>query len=138
MNEISTKFCKKCNQEKPVTEFWKETLRKGGYRHYCKECCTSIDKKRYITNRKEILDAIKFRLYKITPDGYDELYKQQNGCCKLCGKHQSELKRALDVDHNHKTGEIRGLLCITCNRAIGYLYDDAELCLSAYNYLRKN
>ena len=61
--------------------------------------------------------AVKY-LYGITPDDYNQLFQQQNGCCAICGKHQSKLKRRLDVDHDHKSGKVRGLLCNPCNKII--------------------
>jgi hypothetical protein len=57
--------------------------------------------------------------YGITLIQYNEIFNSQNGCCKICGTHQSELKKALFVDHDHKTGKIRGLLCHQCNIGIG-------------------
>lgn len=51
----------------------------------------------------------------MTIEDYDNLYQAQNGKCKICGTHQSELTRAFSVDHNHATGKIRGLLCQPCN-----------------------
>jgi len=44
------------------------------------------------------------------------LFKQQKGRCAICGKHQNEFKRRLNLDHNHTTGQIRGLLCYYCNK----------------------
>lgn len=46
------------------------------------------------------------------------LFVKQKGCCAICGKHQREFKRRLNVDHNHKTGQVRGLLCYRCNKFI--------------------
>jgi len=47
-----------------------------------------------------------------------ELFKKQKGRCGLCGKLQSSFQRRLNLDHNHKTGQIRGLLCFYCNKFI--------------------
>jgi len=47
-----------------------------------------------------------------------EFFKLQKGCCAICGKHQRMFKRRLNLDHNHKTGQIRGLLCYRCNKFI--------------------
>lgn len=60
----------------------------------------------------------------ITIDDYNAMFEKQQGRCAVCHKHQSELKRTLDVDHNHITGQIRGLLCSSCNTAIGALEAD--------------
>ena len=63
-----------------------------------------------------------------------QLFKEQNGCCKICGKSDSYYKKGLDLDHNHKTGQIRGLLCIVCNTRLAYL-EDLEFVLKARAYL---
>ncbi|MBU2051427.1 MAG: endonuclease VII domain-containing protein [Gammaproteobacteria bacterium] len=57
----------------------------------------------------------------ITLEEYNQMFAKQNGCCAICGKHQSELKNRLAIDHNHETGEIRGLLCTSCNITLGWL-----------------
>lgn len=57
--------------------------------------------------------------YKLTTTEYNNMFAEQDGGCKACGIHQTELKRRLDVDHNHITGEVRGLLCGVCNRQLG-------------------
>ena len=76
------------------------------------------------------------RRYGITLDQWNEMFSEQGGCCAICNKHQSELKKNLAVDHNHTTGEIRKLLCSNCNTAIGLLNEDTELLLNAIEYLR--
>lgn len=45
-----------------------------------------------------------------------EFFKQQNGCCAICKKPQSLFKKRLALDHNHRTGQLRGLLCFYCNK----------------------
>jgi hypothetical protein len=62
----------------------------------------------------------------MTLEEYNKRFLDQKGCCTICGKHQSELDRALAVDHNHKTGEIRSLLCNRCNLLVGRLENPGE------------
>lgn len=79
----------------------------------------------------------------ITQESYDTLFKDQHGRCKLCYKHQSELKRALAVDHDHSccSGKkscgkcIRGLLCQTCNLLLGLAKDSKSLLKRAAIYV---
>lgn len=63
----------------------------------------------------------------------------QNGVCAICSEPETRKMKgtpaALCVDHNHETGEIRGLLCNRCNRTIGLLEDDPEFFKRAYDYL---
>lgn len=56
--------------------------------------------------------------YGITSEQYDDLLRKQSGNCAICGKHNLEFARKLAIDHDHKTSEIRGLLCEVCNRKI--------------------
>ena len=70
--------------------------------------------------------------YGITQEDYNKMFDDQQGCCKACGKHQSELKRTLDVDHCHETNKVRGLLCNRCNLILGLCNDDI---LKRYNQL---
>lgn len=73
------------------------------------------------------------RIYGISNEDYQRMFMNQNGCCAICGKHQMQEKQALCVDHDHKTGKIRGLLCKRCNHYITIL-DDKEFCKKAKDY----
>jgi acetyltransferase-like isoleucine patch superfamily enzyme len=71
---------------------------------------------------------------------YNELFEKQKGCCAICGIHQNIInpKKSLGVDHDHRTGKIRGLLCDRCNRAIGLLNDNINSINSAEKYLTEH
>jgi len=71
----------------------------------------------------------------VTHEEYESMLVQQAYCCAICGTHASELKQALHVDHDHKTGRIRGLLCRHCNSGIGLLKDEPLIVESALKYL---
>lgn len=77
------------------------------------------------------------RNYNLTTERYNELFNSQGGCCAICGIPQSELKRCLCVDHDHKTGKIRGLLCNQCNHGLGNFNDDILLLNQAKIYLKE-
>ena len=55
------------------------------------------------------------RQYGITLSQYNRIFELQNGLCGICSRPQSDFKNKFAVDHNHKTGVIRGLLCVACN-----------------------
>jgi len=74
--------------------------------------------------------------YDMSEEDYENLYREQNGVCAVC-KQPSLDGKLLAVDHNHKTGKIRGLLCSKHNRALGSFNDDIELLKEAINYLEK-
>lgn len=75
--------------------------------------------------------------YGITPEQYQQLLEKQNYSCAICGKHETDFGRKLAVDHDHKTGEIFGLLCSTCNHQVIGKYRDPEIFDKAAEYLRK-
>lgn len=72
--------------------------------------------------------------YGITWDQYQSLITAQNNLCAICNKGESP-KRRLAIDHCHRTGRVRGLLCIKCNRALGYFGDDPAVVRAALGYL---
>lgn len=71
----------------------------------------------------------------ITGDDYNAMAKSQGGGCKICGKTADKNNARLSVDHCHKTGKIRGLLCNQCNSGIGFFNDNPALVKSALEYL---
>ena len=124
-------YCRKCGSKANVVHRQthpksSETHRKGSKKYYQKnkEKCR---RNRHMYNLKINLG--------LTPDDYDKMYSQQGGYCAICGVHQLELKMALAVDHDHKTGKIRGLLCANCNRGLGGFRDCKEYLLKAIKYL---
>lgn len=81
-------------------------------------------------------DARLRRVYGISLVQYDEMLLQQGGGCAICDKTPEEEGKSLAVDHNHKTGEIRGILCAYCNhRRIGR-HTDWEVVSKMAEYLK--
>lgn len=76
----------------------------------------------------------RIRMYGISVEDYEQMLEDQNGGCYICGK-KPDGKRALDIDHDHITGKVRGLLCSNHNRALGLLNDDIKLMLKSVEYL---
>jgi hypothetical protein len=74
------------------------------------------------------------KLYGITQEDYSVLYEAQGGRCQIC----NTPKDVLNVDHNHATGDVRGLLCHPCNQGIGLLKDSPGVLLKAFTYLNDN
>jgi hypothetical protein len=131
------KNCNICNKNKPLNEFVERKNRPSGYQAYCKQCHNLKRKLNYNSEYMRNFDLKKS--YGITQDDYNEMFTKQNGCCKICEIHILNLnqkrKKHLCIDHDHKTGKIRGLLCDKCNRGIGLLQDSKYVLLNAYNYL---
>jgi len=89
----------------------------------------------YFANRDKWRDCRFRNAYGITLEQYNEIREAQSGRCAICKRHESELKRALHVDHDHATGKVRGLLCEDCNVALGRFRDDAAALFNAFTYL---
>lgn len=93
----------------------------------------------YLNNKDKVLETYKIkgkdqklkRLYNISLEEFNKLYKQQNGKCLICKKSE----KTLCVDHNHQTNKIRGLLCNNCNTGLGLFQDNINILTSAINYL---
>ncbi len=58
--------------------------------------------------------------YKLTLDQYNEMYRKQESKCGICGIHESKITKKLNIDHDHRTGKARELLCQKCNVALSY------------------
>jgi hypothetical protein len=98
-------------------------------------------KKEYFNKNKERIrnNTLKNK-FSITLVQYNEMFEKQGGLCAICKQKQEQISlryKNLAVDHNHKTGKIRGLLCSKCNKAIGLLNDDFSIVEAALNYLRE-
>lgn len=76
-------------------------------------------------------------VFGITEDMFEELLAKQKDCCAICLKHKSDHKTKFHIDHNHKTREIRGLLCNFCNRRVIGRHTNADLFERASVYLRQ-
>jgi hypothetical protein len=131
------KVCRGCGVEKDLDEFHKSEKGMLGRKSRCKECLTRYARSRYKPVSSELSRTRNLKnKYNISLEEYNALFDEQKGCCAICGRHQTEFKRSLVVDHSHITGEIRGLLCNGCNTALGLVHEDVNRLKSAINYLK--
>lgn len=141
------KYCRKCKKYKPVSEFHKSKRTKDGLSRYCSEC--KYEKHKKIVNRTIKINNTKIKLksiynacttYKITKEQFIELYKTYS-VCPICGKNFCNNDNSLKdivIDHDHKSGVIRGLLCNNCNTLLGMAKDNILTLYSAILYLNVN
>ena len=152
-NILHSKKCSKCGIIKSFAEYFKDRRRAVGIRCRCKACCTEDTIEWRVKNRSEYnnyaaawraknpgkqhANDIK-RNYGLDIASYNGMLADQRCLCKICGKqHEPTRSRGrLYVDHCHKTGVIRGLLCSSCNYALGKFKDDPTLLEKAAAYLR--
>lgn len=76
--------------------------------------------------------------YGISLEEYNRMFQQQEGCCAICGTHQSNEQRSLAVDHDHRTGKVRALLCHKCNAALGNVNDSIDILKEMISYIDKH
>jgi len=129
------KKCSKCFKLKELTEFYKNKSGKLGVHHYCK-LCNSIQKHNSYNYEKAKGLFLKYK-YGITKDKVEEMFLNQNKKCKICNTKYNKVSqhRGLYIDHNHKNGAVRGLLCNKCNKLLGNCNDSILLLKSAIKYL---
>jgi hypothetical protein len=148
------KICSKCKICKEDNRFCK---RKSGLDSHCKDCKREYDNIYYSKNSEKIRNRrkkwysenstradktskkywLKYK-YGISLEERTRLFIQQNGKCAVCSRHESEFKKELSVDHSHKTGKVRGLLCAPCNHALGLLKEDVKRMSNLIKYVERN
>jgi hypothetical protein len=79
-----------------------------------------------------------YSMYGLTREQWQVIYNKQNGSCAICGKSQDKLGYKLQIDYDHVTGKVRGLLCKKCNLGIGMFGEDVENINKAIMYLEKS
>jgi len=137
------KFCRKCGE---VTKRHKDGR--------CSQCRKAYDRDRASTENRKKSQRVSWRkyndtagrllsswardlrrAYRITPEEYTEMYVAQRGCCKLCGDRIWFKHKTTHIDHCHKTGKIRGVLCHHCNRGLGGIRDSPQALYRALHYV---
>jgi len=149
------KTCSKCREYKNDMDFSKNKSIKSGLTSQCKDCASKEGyryrsqpevKLRRIKQREKYnkLDStiLKYRerhlmkTYGITINDYDKLLLLQDNKCAICGE-KNKSNRHYHVDHCHKSGVIRGILCHSCNVGIGNFREDHNIFVKAVEYLGK-
>ena len=132
---MDVRICSKCKEQKPFSEFHKDSRKKHGIRYSCKDC----EKPRMYEYDKSNAGVKRMRCGKwkqqginITFDEYEERYSQLEGRCEIC----NDFQPTLCVDHDHKTGLVRGLLCRPCNLGLSAFKEEPKIFLNAEAYMR--
>jgi uncharacterized Zn finger protein (UPF0148 family) len=131
--------CVKCTKENSIRRFENGDVKEWVQKN--REKVNSSNRKRYNSlsseekrkrNRKQ-----QISLYGLTVEQYDDMIIGQNYVCAICGRSEkSSTRGVLFIDHDHKTGKVRGLLCDSCNRGLGYFYDNTSFLSNAIKYLK--
>ena len=120
---LEHRICKSCGSAKPYGDG--EYFRKN--RHICRECERAASRERTFKHIRGI-----------SYEERDALLAAQGGACAACGSPKHNSKKGWHVDHCHRTGEIRAVLCANCNVALGQVDDDITHLLKLVEYLRKH
>jgi hypothetical protein len=159
------KICKVCGVEQPLDNFYANKGGRDGRRPECKACHLAARKARYRENPRPYIERVlkwqrenrerylaKQQAYKesgskavsdrkshlkrkygLTLEEFDALLAAQGGRCAICGKPDPD-----NVDHDHVTGRVRGILCWNCNVGVGQFEDDIERFIAATTYLDRD
>lgn len=145
--------CSRCGETKPLDAFYKGQRKTSknplGLTSACKVCLAVTQRKHYYENQEVFLaNSRKWyyekggakvmrlsdlrRKYGLTESDFDQLFANQHGWCAIC--HMDLVKPY--IDHDHITGQIRGLLCGPCNMALGGFGDATNRLINAVNYMQ--
>ena len=159
------KRCKVCAELKPLEDFYRAAGMRDGYRSDCKSCNLAARAAKYRDNPRPAIDrALQWqrdnperhlakqreyaesgkkkvadrkshlkRKYGLTLEDFDAMLASQGGGCAICGRTDSD-----NVDHDHATGRVRGILCFNCNVAIGHVANDEDRLSAAISYLARD
>lgn len=160
-SNMSTKICTKCGEDKPLAEFYKN---RENLRPDCKSCGYKTNKVyrsteqgrinkilatrrwkktekgkqaalRYVNSTKGRASTLKKRIkyaYGLSIEAHAQLMEKAKNSCEIC--HSSA---KICIDHDHKTGKIRGILCDLCNKGLGLFSDNAQFLSRAIRYLEE-
>lgn len=127
--------CNSCNELLLVNEFYiKKDIKNNKHYRFNSPCkiCANID--RDINYHKAYQ---KKRKYNLTIEEYDAKLHSQNYSCDICNIHRDDCSKDFSVDHCHKTGKVRSLLCNKCNSALGFFNESIKIMNKAISYVKK-
>jgi hypothetical protein len=131
------KICKKCKQEQPLCEYSFD-FEAAKFKETCNTCTANKikEKKKELTKEENQRLANYCYNYNITTEEYYKLEESQHFLCSICKKPTPN--KFFCVDHDHKTSNVRGLLCKNCNLGLGHFKDDISVMSSAIEYISKS
>ena len=127
------KRCCKCNDWRPIGDFRKCKRSRDGLDSRCRPCCKN-------TKSPEVRAVVRARFlmwrYGVSVEWYADTLAAQGGGCAVC-KVEPPDGGVLEIDHNHATGAVRGILCSVCNRSLGMLQESAQRIDNLAAYIRR-
>ncbi len=135
------KHCPKCEITKKTSEFGSNVSKKDGLSSYCSDCIRHYSTEWKSNNRSKVRWGDKYRQslkkYGVTKEQYQDMLRLQNHKCPIClsGLDPFDGTKNCHIDHCHKTGMVRGILCFKCNVALGGFNDNLDTLRRAADYL---
>lgn len=155
--QVQEKACSYCKAVKPLSEYHKSPNGRYGLQSRCKECAKELARQYYHSNPEIYTEKVKRwrasnpertsrysythglkKNFGIGIETYEDMLERQEGLCAICGANEpGRKKKYFCVDHDHATGEIRGLLCGACNDGLGKFRDNITSLKLAIKYLER-
>lgn len=138
------RVCSVCKMLKPVTLFVGHPDQESFLPDVCKHCSDQDRKSKNKANSMRVSLKSRLKKFNLTIEGYELLLAKQNNLCAICNLPERVSARGrkrmlrFAVDHDHKSGKVRGLLCASCNQGIGKFDEDTERMLRAIQYILKH
>lgn len=159
---MAERTCRTCGETRPIEQFREHGGGKQGRRWSCIPCQLADRRRRYAARREyELARARAWQVanrdrtrgydrkryyanlarqmrtsrYGLTPDDYFALVEKQRGVCAICKQTCEATGKRLAIDHDHVTGNVRGLLCFHCNSGLGKFRENPALLQAAIDYL---
>jgi hypothetical protein len=130
---MMTKVCTKCKVDRPVSEFYPRKNRgPNALTSWCKVCLFALRRGHHSKKPRQRGDYMRLWHYGITPEVYEAMLLRADGRCECCGGPFAG--GVPQIEHNHQTGRVRGLVCHKCNRAIAVI-EDPSLFASASRWV---
>jgi hypothetical protein len=128
--EAGQKYCPRCQQVLSRDAFGRNRSTFDGLTAYCRSCHNTVTKENLARRDGGSRDYHLRRRYGISAAEVDAMIEAQGGVCAAC-----KTDEPVHVDHDHKTGRVRGILCFLCNQALGNVRDDMRRLQSLIDYL---
>ena len=133
------KTCSRCKESKPLSDFYSDKAKLDGKRNFCSAC----DREKSKNYREQFPEKAKLQVrssklktkYGIDLDKFNAMVAEQNGKCAICDFLFWDPKYTC-VDHCHKTGKVRAILCGPCNTGLGLFKESTQTLEKAIDYLK--
>lgn len=144
-----SKMCTTCLKEKSLNSYTADLRAKDGKQACCRKCYAlkanlryakeadkirALGRANYARNPRKFIDRGYKNKYGISAKDKEKMIAAQNGCCFIC---KNTLVTAC-IDHNHKSGAIRKILCVPCNTALGMIKENFDIALSLAKYIQED